>query len=200
MVGHQEHALNDHHQQQQQQQHDRPLDQHQTHHFSNSYGSRDCDRGGAPFAQENDNFDMTRRCSSLGVTLLTEYGSSSHRESSGLQRESNSFGNEAGADASQRAEMPRTQQGQVFMAGMSGDPTDEPPYRPMVGGGTAAAYNALRFDFCRQQKQKAEKQKRRMSSLSMGSAKAPSGGRFYNNNSSSNHNSTSRRGGASLEE
>lgn len=195
MAGQQEHALKAHPEQQQQQ---RRLNQPHPHHFNNSLGSavRDtCDRGGGPFSQYN-NFDMTRRNSSLGVTLLTEYGSSPLRENSGFGDSNAGFGNDAVVDSSQRAELTTAQPEQVRMAGLSGEPTDGPPYRPMVGGGAAAAYNALRFDFYMQQKQKTAKHKRRMSSLSMGSAKASSGGRLYNKNK----NASGTRGGASLEE
>jgi hypothetical protein len=46
------------------------------------------------------------------------------------------------------------------------------PYRPFVGSGAAAAFEALRHDFL-VQKQKEKQQKRRMSSLSVGSARSP---------------------------
>lgn len=121
--------------------------------------------------------DVTRRSSSLGVTLLTEYDSS-HRESNAI---TDSADDVDSPEPPLRAEFgPCLRPGQVFMTNASGEPSSEPPFRPFVGGGAAAAYNALRFDFYAQ-KQKAAQQKRRLSSLSFGSAKA-SGGRFASGN------------------
>ena len=150
------------------------------------------------FADDDDEaLNIARRCSSFGAaTLLTEYEMSTNQVC-------NRLGDSAAVETSVpsvQSEIPRP--GQVFMAGLSGEPTSEPPFRPMVGGGAAAAYNALRFDFY-MQKQRAAKQKRRMSSLSMGSAKLNTKNRFNssgNNNSSYIGNSNERAGGARFEE
>lgn len=100
----------------------------------------------------NDNLEehlaTTRRNSSLGVSLMTDY------------------------DNLGSAAAPSIHLGQVFMVNAAGEPT-VPPYRPMVGAGAAAAYEALRDDFY-VQKERA-RQQRRMSSLSFGSAKAHGG-------------------------
>lgn len=89
-----------------------------------------------------------RRSSSLGVSLMTDYD--------------NAF-----------SASPPIPSGQVFMVNAAGEPTR--PYRPMVGAGAAAAYEALRHDYYIQQKR--SKHERRMSSLSFGSAKASGGHR-----------------------
>ena len=55
------------------------------------------------------------------------------------------------------------------MTNAYGEPIVEPAtpaYRPLVGAGAAAAYEALRHDFY-VQKQKAAQRRRRMSSLSL---------------------------------
>lgn len=109
----------------------------------------------------------SRRGSSLGVALLSDDFEVS------LQRETISRQTTDMSEMSMRSETQPdiTRLGQAYTANALVEPEVERSFRPMVGNGAAAAYNALRHDFF-VRKQKAIRQKRRMSSLSFGSAKA----------------------------
>lgn len=89
---------------------------------------------------------VARRSSSLGVSLMTEYSSS------------------------QTTEVQSAGYPSLCSQPTKSEASPMPPYRPMVGAGAAAAFEALRHDFYVQKNK--EKQRRRMSSLSLGSAKA----------------------------
>lgn len=94
---------------------------------------------------------LARRSSSLGVSLMSEYPGSL-QTTPVLSRPTASISSNV--------------QGRL------------PPYRPLVGAGPAAAFEALRHDFY-VQKQRAQ-QRRRMSSLSLGSTRVLNGGRPVN--------------------
>jgi hypothetical protein len=91
--------------------------------------------------------ETNRRSSSLGVSLMTDYDNPV------------SFA-------------PPIRTGQTFMVNAAGEPTHT-SYRPLVGDGAAAAFEALRHDYYIQQNR--AKHGRRMSSLSFGSARACGG-------------------------
>lgn len=110
-----------------------------------------------------------RRCSSLGLTLMTEFDLSG-------------FETSAAPLSSGNPNLPE----QIHST--PNEMSTQLPYRPMVGSGTADAFEALRHDFYVQQQQQKliAKQKRRMSSLSFGSAKG-SVGYTQNGNNRSAH-------------
>jgi hypothetical protein len=94
---------------------------------------------------ELDNLMLQRRSSSLGLSMMND-------KDLGRRGSLNSLGPSLGLD--------------------SNDPT-MPPHRPLVGGGSAAAYEAARADHYAQ---KREEQQRRASSLGLGMGSSGMGG------------------------